>query len=341
MSSGDDAAVSPPPIADGNAGESAADSPVDLDVLRGWSERRHPGLQQSHRLPALAELVQLDDRDRPVHSYSIHGSDLLLGRYQSRYAPVDVLFYRLRDHQTYELGAPHAHLGIDEGDWRLRVLSPRAKTAIDGQPVDHREDPVTLGDGEVVTLGRTRFRFRTTDVVMSTWESQRQKVLSRVDEPALFLKRRGGVCGPFCRVDDQRPVVIGRSHPAPGVLPDTDHWPDPKRLDWDLSGLYDRERRHVAFRHAVIELKRGRWMLRAISKRQRAFVNRIAVTGAVALKSGDEIGLGSVLFRFHHPHRSLESSRPRHVPAVVDWSQERPPSPPDRRGMADTDEPED
>ena len=314
--------------------------PVDLDVLRGWSEQRDPALRGEHRLPAVAELIQLDDRDRPTFSYSIHGADLLLGRYQSRYAPVDVLFHHLHDHQTYQLGAPHAHLGHADDNWKLRILSPRTSTSIGDIAIDHRDDPMVVSDGEVITLGNTRFRFRTTGVSLSKWRLARQGLLSEVDEPALFLKRRGGPCGPFCRLDEETPLVIGRTHPPPGELPNTDHWPDPDDVSWDLSGLYDHERKHVAFRHAVIELKSGRWTLRALSSRQRTFVNRIAASGTVALKTGDEIGLGSVLLRFHHPHRSLESSRPRHVPAVVDWSEGRPPSTPPADQMPDSGEDE-
>lgn len=316
------------------------DPPIDLDVLRGWKERRDPTLREEHRLPAVAELVQLGDGDRPEYRYSIHGADLLLGRYQSRYAPVDVLLHRLRDHQTYQLGAPHVHLGREDDHWQIRVLSPRTTTTVDDSALDHYDDPVELTDGTVVTLGNTRFRFRTTGVSLPEWRQARQQLLSEVDEPALFLKRRGGPCGPFCRLDEQTPLVIGRTHPRPGLLPDTDHWPDPDELNWDLSGLYDFERKHVAFRHAVVELNSGRWTLRALSTRQRTFVNRIAATGTVALKTGDEIGLGSVLVRFHHPHRSLESSRPRHVPAVVDWSEGKPPSTPSADELSEPDDPQ-
>lgn len=299
--------------------------PIDLDVLRGWEERRDPELRRSHRLPALGELVQLSEAGDPVARYPIRGPELLLGRYRARHGPVDLAFPYLKDHQAYRLAAPHARLQCNQDQWRLDVVSPRADTRVEGQAREHLHDPIELEDKTTITLGVTRFRFRTSDVSVAAWREIRDALLNQVGEPALFLKRRGGVCGPFRRLDEQRPMTIGRTHPEPGLLPDTDRWPAPDREGWDLSGLFDHERKYVGFRHLVVELDQGRWTVRGLSSRQRTFINRVAVSGPAVLKSGDEIGLGSVVLRFHHPHRSVESSRPRHVPSVVDWSGERPP----------------
>ena len=327
--------VSEPEVTDGEVGGSRRKI-VDPDVLRGWTEERDPDLRRRHQLPALAELNQLDDGNNVVARYPIHGPEVLLGRYQSRYAPVDVQFSRLADHQTYRLGAPHALLECDEGVWHLNVVSPRVETRVDGMTLEHLHDPKVIDDGTEVTLGVTRFRFRTGDVTVASWRQMRQRLFERVDEPTLFLKRRGGVCGPSHRLDEDRQLVVGRSHPAPGDLPNTDEWPEVAEARWDLSGLYEFERKYVAFRHLVVELHQGRWMARALSSRQSTFINRVPVSsGRVPLETGDEIALGSVLLRFHHPHRTLESSRPRHVPNVVDWSEGRPPMKMSRKKASD------
>ncbi len=305
------------------------ESLVDLDAMRGWEEYRDPALQAPHRSPELAELVQLQHGD-PVARYSIRGTDVLLGRFQSQYAPVDVHFHQLQDHQTYRLGAPHAHLRYEdeEGDWLLDVVSPRAHTFIAQRSLTHLQPAAVLSDGDLITLGVTKFRFRPHDISNSRRLKSQKAQLSGADGPTLFLKRSGGICGPHCQLDKDQPLVLGRSFPAPGQLPNTDHWPPRDLVWWDLSGLYDFERRFIAFRHAVITLYKDRWTVAPLSARQRTFVNRIAISGRVALQSGDEIGLGSVLFRFYDPDDAdaTEEERPQHVPAVVDWSEGHPPS---------------
>ena len=304
------------------------ESVVDLDVLRGWRESRDPRLRQSHEIPVLAELVQLSDSDRPLYHYGVYGTDVLLGRFQSQYAPVDLHFPHLEDHQLYRLGAPHAHLSFDEDGWQIQAISPASDTLVNQQVLRDLHVSHYLTDGDIVTLGAARFRFHPSKMPIAHWQEERARLLSQVNEPALFLKRQGCVCGPFCRLSQDSPVILGRSFPEPGVLPGTGSWPKPDAMRWDLSGLYDFERRYVGFRHASIGLRKGRWMIEPLSNRQRTFVNRIAISGAIALESGDEIALGSVLFRFHHPHRTIDSSRPRHVPAVLDWSEGKPPKAP-------------
>lgn len=307
------------------------DDILDLDALRGWRELRDPTLRASHRLPALARLILLDHRDRPQDSYEIHGDDLLLGRFQPHYAPVDLAFHRLKDHELYRLGAPHIHLAIHNDSWQLQALSPQSITALNDRLVPELRSPNPLKDGDLLTLGVTRFRFETAQSSRSSWLQERARLLAQVDAPALFLKRDGSPCGPYRTLSQDEPLLLGRTFPEPGLLPGTKDWPAADANTWDLSGLYDHERRHLSFRHARIQLQHGRWVIEPLTGRQRTFVNRIAISSPIPLEAGDEIGLGNVLFRFHHPHRSIDDSTPRYVPAVPDWSEGIPPANPRRR----------
>lgn len=327
----DDEDLCPPDSTAGDAEErsvSPVESVVDLDVLRGWSEDRDPTLQAPHRLPALAELVQLDDDGDPARRYTIHGPELLLGRFQSQYAPIDLSFSALRDHESYRLGAPHAHLSFENEQWKLQALSPRCETRVDGDVISHLHNPRAIDDETIVELGVTRFVFRTDHTGFDAWRKARRNLLDPIDQPALFLKRSGGICGPHCLLEPSQSQVVGRSFPEPGQLPDTGSWPEPDPEMWDLSGVYDHERKHIAFRHALITMHRDRWTIRPLSSRQQTYVNRIAISGRAPLEGGDEVGLGSVLFRFHHPQQAADTEQPQHVPAVIDWSEGRPPAEP-------------
>ncbi len=305
------------------AGPQRSQNDVDLDVLRGWSEHRDPALQKKHHLPALASFVLLDEDDQPLFRYRIYGPDILVGRFQARYAPVDLLFSGIEDQQIFRLGAPHAHLSCDFTSWKFQVLSPRSTTLVDGQPLEHLHKAKVLTGKEVITLGVTRFRFETDHVASADWRAERQNLLDTLDSPALFLKRSGGICGVYHGLSEDEPLVVGRSFPKPGQLGAPDIWPVRDENFWDLSGLYDFERRYIAFRHAQIEKSGQEWTIAPLSTRQRIFVNRIAISEKVTLTPGDEIGLGSILFHFHHPAESKTRQRQRHVPAVVDWSEGR------------------
>lgn len=311
----------------GTATDSAppADSMVDLDALRGWTEKRDPRLQMAHRLPVFAELLELDEKGTPCFRISLHGPDLLLGRFQSQYAPVDLSFSHLLDHQSYRLGAPHAHLSHDGDHWELQALSPRRRTCIAGEELSHLHEATPIDDGDVLTFGVTRFEFRTAGITVEQWRQAERNLLDEADKATLFLKRRGGLCGPVCSLPDAEPLVLGRTFPEPGVLPNTKDWPEADEANWDLSGLHDYERKHIAFRHALIARDRNRWTIRPLCTRQRTFVNRISISGQVPIDSGDEIGLGSVLFRFYDPDANGDQSQPQHVPTVVDWSEGRAP----------------
>lgn len=325
MSSRDDASFSDPRSESGAAVHEGSVCCVDIDALRGWKEHRLPELREEHRLPALARLVRLDDTATPVADHPIHGPRVVLGRYQPRHGPVDLRFARLLDHQRYRLGAPHAHLEHIDGQWHLQMVAPRAQTSVNERDLTHLHSATPLHDGTELTLGVTRFRFRTSDVSLLDWRRFRGQLLEQIDEPTLFLKRRGGICGPRRRLSKHQPLLLGRSHPEPGTLPGTDEWPPPADNSWDLSGLFGRERKYVAFRHAAIEWTDESWAIRPLSDRRHSFVNRRRIREPTALEGGDEIGLGSVLFYFAHPGDDPgEAVRPP-VPEVVDWCQDRPP----------------
>ena len=295
---------------------------VDLNVLRGWREHRDPRLRGEHSLPPLATLIHLDSNDRPIHRYPIHGDDLLLGRFQPQYAPVDLHFHTLLDHELYRLGAPHARITYQDQSWSLQPLTPRSPTRINDGPVENLRSTFPLRQGDLLTLGVARFRFEDQLTTLEPFLERRRQLYASVSDPALFLLRAGSPCGPRMILPQNTPLLLGRSYPAAGTLPDTAEWPGLPESFWDLSGLFDHERRHISFRHASIALRKGRWTIEPLSRRQRTFVNRIALTSRIPLEPGDELALGSVLFRFHHPHRSISETPPRHVPAVIDWSGE-------------------
>lgn len=308
---------------------SAGDGPttIDRDVLRGWKEYRDPTLNQPHRLPALAQLLPIDPGPRPLVPIDLHGPDLLLGRFQSHYAPVDIGFRRLEDHQLYRLGAPHIRLTLEGRRWHLEVLTPRARTMLNDRPLSHLQAPQVLADGDTIHLGVAAFEFRTTDQRLENWLKTRQNLFSAADKPTLFLKRYGGCCGPFCSLQKSAALVIGRTYPTADDPTGRPEWPAADRSWWDLSGLGEDERKYVAFRHAQVALHQGQWTLKPLSTRHRTFLNRIAISGTVPLAAGDELGLGSVLLQFYDPqHPPSDGATRPDVPAIVDWSEGQPPS---------------
>ena len=120
-------------------------------------------------------------------------------------------------------------------------------------------------------------------------------------EPALFLKRNGGVCGPRYVLDPSSGNMVGRSFPPEETFgAQAPKLPAPP--DWDLAGIHELERRHVAFRHiSVRQYDEHAWEGVALSERHRVFVNRTRIQEPRPLHSGDEIGLDSLLLEFHDP----------------------------------------
>lgn len=316
---------------DGTDGD--VESIVDLDAIRGWSEHRDPALRNAHRLPALASLVELDDDATPSTVYPIHGPDVLVGRSHFRHPPVDLSLHGLRDHQLYRLGTLHIRLWLDGETWKLRVLSSRVSTAIADKELNHRDPDSALGDGDLLTLGITRFRFSSRHTALGEWHQRQRRLLDAVDTPALFLERFGAPCGPHRLLEKKAPLVVGRTHPGPNRFPDTSQWPRPDDHFWDLSGVFDHERTYLAFRHIAVEYGNDRWTLRPLSPGHQTFLNGRVVSEPVPIHSGDRIGLGSVVVRFHDPDDPTERRPPSEIPEIVDWSEGRRPlsSPPERQ----------
>ena len=305
---------------------------VDLDALRGWRERRAPALRSAHLLPGLARLVRLtpgpgSGPEGPRQAWAIHGPEVLLGRYHTTHGPVDLGLEGLLDHELYRLGAPHLRLKLHErGHWRVMTLSPSARTELNGAALAQTQREHDLVDGDVLTVGVVALRFEVQpEADRARWMRLREDVLRTEERPALFLKRAGGICGPRHALDGPEGAVIGRAFPEAASLARPRHWAAHREPDWDLSGSREHERRYIAPRHVALRpIHDHDWEIHPLSERQRTFVNRVEITEPRALVPGDEIGLGTVLFHFHHP-QAAEPSR-RHtirLPHIVDWHHER------------------
>jgi hypothetical protein len=124
---------------------------------------------------------------------------------------------------------------------------------------------------------------------------------------ALFLKRHGGLCGPRLKLEPGSSPVIGRFSPR-------------SQPDWELSGLPEHERRHIAYRHAQLRPIAQGWEIIPLTERHRVYINRQAINGPTRLTTGDEVGLGSVLLHFHYPDGGEAPWRRKlQVPTLVDW----------------------
>ncbi len=301
---------------------------VDLQRLRGWPEVHDPSLRAPHQLPALAELIQLDEKGPSQNSHRIHGPYVIVGRSHFRHPPVDLSLYGLQDHQLYRLGSPHAQFFVDDERWYLRILAPRSTSALNGDPLLRGDAPRALSTGDEIRLGATTFRFFPLTTRLDEWRHQKQNLLEELQTPALLLERKGAVCGPLHDLDAKTPLVIGRSHPGPNTFPDTSHWPQLDNHFWDLSGVYDQERTFLAFRHAGVEYRNGKWVLCPLSPGYKTFLNAKPIAEAEPLHSGDRIGLGSLILRFRDPAQPHRSPRSSLIPDFVDWSEGRPPAAP-------------
>lgn len=310
---------------------------IDLDIFRGWREARDPALASSHLLPALARLTLLESETSSVEvasylQWTIYGPSVYLGRYHSSSGPVDIFFDGLLDHELYRLNSPHALLEMGErGFWTLRALARGGYVALDGEPIEPGDEAVPVGNRQRITLGVAHFRFDILgDGTLTSWTRRLEDQLRVQEKPALFLKRQGGICGPRHELEEGRAAVIGRSFPREQDLARPPHWNAAETLDWDLSGLREHERRHIGFRHAIVRPRNDHdWEIEPLSLRHRLTVNRLPVTEPKMLKTGDEVGLGSILFHFHHPHAERPSSRATvKLPNPVDWHHEQKPAKP-------------
>jgi hypothetical protein len=292
---------------------------IDLDVLRGWSESRDPQLRAEHRLAPLARLIKLDGDQVET----LHGPEVLVGRYHPQHGPVDVILRGLQDHENYRLGAPHLHMTLGEdAQWTLRSVSPGVESQVGEQVVGGPNQPHPIDDGDILTVGCARYRFETSGLTLAEWEAARAHLLAGADGPALFLCRRGGPCGPHVQLADEQALVVGRSFPKPDQLPGGRSWEGWQQPDWDLAGLYEDERKFIAFEHAHLEQRGPSWHLRPVASRRRTFVNRLEIIDATPLSGGDEVALGSCLFLFWEPSRADTAARKAiEPPAVVDWQE--------------------
>jgi len=315
-------------VATGNLPEASKapdPEPIDLDVLRGWHERRDPTLTAAHALPALATLVLSHPDGRTRALFELHGPETYIGRYHPQHGPVDLILTGLRDHEIYKLSAPHVRLTLEErGQWMVRPMSPAAITELDGQPLHDTRRSVPIEDGAKLRLGATEFAFEKTDVDYGSWLEAKKELLVAVEQPALFLCRSGGPCGPRIGLDPDAETVVGRSFPTETELP-SKSWSQTEQPDWDLAGVYEHERKFIGFRHAAFKVVDGdQWVVDPITVRQRTYVNRVEISGATPLMPGDEVGMGSVLFHFHDPSniRASTESRTAELPTVVNWQEE-------------------
>jgi hypothetical protein len=308
---------------------------IDLDVLRGWREEIDPALQAEHALPPLARLVALDAEQVET----IHGPDVLVGRYNPQYGPVDVILGGLEDHQNYRLGAPHLHLTLGDGQWGVRSVTPGSLTLIDGEELAHGDQRRLLESGSVITMGHVRYRLERSGLSLDEWEDARARLLNDPeqindpdlnagDRPALFLCRRGGPCGPRIYLDEASQLVVGRSFPDRATLAGEHSWDGRTPPDWDLAGLYEAERKFIAFEHAHLDTldsldTAGRRVeLTPVASRRKTFVNRLEIIDTTPLSSGDEIALGSVIFYLHEPSDDAMPERKAiEPPAVIDWQE--------------------
>lgn len=306
---------------------------ISLDALRGWRERRDATLDSAHVLPALAHLTLIEPpldanaSSPPPLSWDVHAPELIIGRYNHSIGPVDLSFHGLLDYELYTITTPHLKLlQLDEQRWRIIRLSPQAIVKLNDELIEtlHTEHPIASGD--LLTLGVVTFRFDDVSdgLTVHRWQRKHEDLLRTQTQAAIFLKRHGGICGPRYSLDLARACVLGRSFPSQDSLSTPSHWPSLTPPDWDLSGLRDHERRHIAFRHAVCTpLHDQDWEISALSLRHEVTVNRIAIAESTPLRDGDEIGLGGTLFHFHNPLASKPSTRHTiKLPNSVDWHSE-------------------
>jgi hypothetical protein len=286
--------------------EETLEALVDLSVLRGWSEPRSAMLRAEHLLPCLATL-SLEEAHDAALVLGVYGPEVLVGRYHPPHGPVDLLPTGLRDHELYKLGAPHARLKLeDDGGWSIRPLAPSMVTLVNGVSV-RAGDVAALGERSRIVMGVTAWRFERCEVTLGQWERLAHDLLQTEGGAALFLKRHGGLCGPRLKLEPGSSSVIGRHSPRSAP-------------EWELSGLPEHERRHIAYRHAQLRPVSQGWEIVPLTERHRVYINRQAISGPTRLNPGDEVALGSVLFHFHYPAGGEAPWRKNlQMPSLVDW----------------------
>lgn len=296
----------------------------DLDVLRGWREYREDELDAAHQVAPLAALVTRDADGSVRTKFSVHGPEVYIGRYHPQHGPVDLMLTGFLDYEVYAFSAPHIRLSMSkQGEWRVRPMTPSAKTAINDSKLEDTGARYPITDGDVLRLGVVEFEFQRTGLSYEGWKASQKAMLLDVERPSLFLIRAGAVCGPRFLLNPDESTILGRSFPGRAEAP-SQSWRIEGSIDWDLSALPDHERKFVGFRHCEFWCEgEDDWYIKPISTRQRTYVNRIEISGTTPLMPGDEVGLGSVLLHFHHPSNFDASTDRRTVelPTIVDWKQ--------------------
>lgn len=279
-------------------------APLDLDILRGWPERRDQSLRVTHVLPALARLGSLEGMGP---SLVLHGPNVIVGRHRHATGPVDVMPWGLSDAQRFYFGAPHVQLTLVGDAWHLKVLTTSQKTRLNGRTLAATSSQVhRLTHGDRLELGTCVYFFEIENTTLERWQNAQEDLFKIEPKTALFLKRSGGPCGPRFAMENRRAFIIGRSFAPPGPHAP---WKGLNQANWDLADLPDVERATLAFRHARVGWVNDNWEVTPLSAKHPVWVNRARVKEARTLRPRDEIALGGVLFCFHAPNALAPSSQ--------------------------------
>lgn len=245
--------------------------------LQGWDVTDPLDLSQPHPVPALIELEVIRGGTTTGTVFPVRGPAVTVGRYTPATGPVDVDLGVLQEHERIRIGLPHLRLGRDMDGWWIEPMTMYYPTYLNGESL--AAGGARLHDGSLLVVGDVQFR------VGFSVGSDRPSNLQRPDGPCLRLKRDGAPTSIALALASFE-VTLGRSSPTTGAV------------DLDLSALPDTERVHVGRRHARLWLDHGVWRIAPLG-RSPVYVNRGApLDEAEELSTGDEVGLGNVLFMF-------------------------------------------
>ncbi len=245
--------------------------------LQGWDVPDPLDLALPDPLPALIELDVIRGGTTTGTVFAIRGPAVTVGRYTPATGPVDIDLGVLQEHERIRIGLPHLRVGRDMDGWWIEAMTMYYPTYLNGESL--AVGGARLQDGSLLVVGDVQFR------VAFTARADRPIGTPRPPGPCLRLKRDGApssITVPLNRNE----VTIGRSSPHTGAV------------DVDLSALPDAERVHVGRRHARFWLDGGVWRVAPLG-RSPVYLNRGApIEEPVDLATGDEVGLGNVLFMF-------------------------------------------
>lgn len=247
------------------------------ELLQGWDVRDPLDLCQPHLVPALIELDVIRGGATTGTVFAIRGPAVTVGRYTAATGPVDVDLGVLQEHERIRIGLPHLRIGRDMDGWWIEPMTMYYPTYLNGESLS--AGGARLQDGSLLVVGDVQFR------VGFAVGADRPTAMARPQGPCLRLKRDGAPTSVTVPLR-KREVTLGRSSPFTGPV------------DVDLSALPDTEGVHVGRRHARLWLDGGSWRVAPLG-RSPVYVNRGApIDEPVELATGDEVGLGNVLFMF-------------------------------------------